>query len=172
MRCAAAPLVSWSILLLAGCTTTVHHVRMDTARLSASLAQDRKVACAYRIGRLEDARSSRVTAGGLGIHAFDFPDVIQVLRTQLGAAGLSEAGGAAVDIRVLHLYLSQSGPTKVPVAVYQVRIDQAPAWLVRSQPASSNWLGSENEAYRAYRAAMDGAMSRVLDYLDAHCRSA
>ena len=123
-------------------------------------------------GRLEDARSSRVNAGGLGIHAFDFPDVIQVLRTQLGAAGLSEAGGAAVDIRVLHLYLSQSGPTKVPVAVYQVRIDQAPARLVRSQPASSNWLGSENEAYRAYRAAMDGAMSRVLDYLDAHCRSA
>jgi len=170
MKRAAALLVSWSFMLLAGCTQTVHHVRMDTARLSATLAQDRKVACAYRVGQLEDARSSRATAGGLGIHAFDFPDVVQVLRSQLGIAGLSETAGAAVDIRVLHLYLSQSGPTKVPVAVYQVRIDQAPARLIRSQPTTSNWLGSENEAYRAYRAAMDGAMSQVLDYLDANCK--
>jgi hypothetical protein len=59
--------------------------------------------------------------------------------------------------------------TKVPVAVYEVRLDGGATFTVRSQKASMNWNGTENEAYAAYSTALADATAQVVSRLNAAC---
>ena len=161
--------VAFACAVLAGCAAPkVHQVRMDGARV-APLPVSLRVACAYRLDGVEDARETDTAAGGLGTHAFTFPDAADVLRGQLREVGVSEHEGTPVRVRILHLYLAQNTVTKVPVAVYQLRIGDDTPVLLRAQPTSGNWAGTQNEAYRAYAAAMQEAMRQVVVQLNAGC---
>jgi hypothetical protein len=74
-----------------------------------------------------------------------------------------------VDVGILQFYLSQNTITKIPVAVYEVRVDGGATFTVRSQRASMNWNGTENEAYEAYSAALADATAQVVARLNAGC---
>ena len=52
---------------------------------------------------------------------------------------------------------------------YQLRIGDDTPVLLRAQPTSGNWAGTQNEAYRAYAAAMQEAMRQVVVQLNAGC---
>jgi len=161
LACAAA--------CVAGCSVKVHEVAADAPRLMATSSNVR-LACSYRLHDIVDARASTGRAGGLGAHLFLFDDVPGVVRRQFALAGLDAQGsGPAVDIRILQFYLAQNTMTKVPVAVYEVSVDGAAPFIVRSQKASMNWNGTENEAYGAYALALSDATAQVVSRLNAGC---
>ena len=163
----------WIALLLLpallACSAKVVRVDMDPARLAATLPVP--LSCAHTLAEVVDARPAGSQAGGLSEHAFAFADVAQVVRQQLLAAGLQEAGKASpqVAVRVMQLYLAQNRGTKIPVAVYQVRVDGGAAFLLRSQPASLNWNGTQNEAYAAYARALAAVNQQLIQRLNAGC---
>ena len=153
----------------AGCSVKVHQVPVDSARLVPASVTVR-MACDRRLQSVIDARDSTDRAGGLGVHLFLFEDVPGVVRRQFALAGLDAQGsGPAVDIRILQFYLAQNAMTKVPVAVYEVSVDGAAPFIVRSQKASMNWNGTENEAYGAYASALSDATAQVVARLNAGC---
>lgn len=159
---------------LAGCQVQVHRVTADSSRLVQSGAQQVPLACPHRLGNVVDARDSVADgAGGLSAHRFVFEDVPGVVRQQFTHAGLTAAGeGPVVDVRVLQFYLAQNTVTKIPVAVYEVRVDGGQPMLLRSQKASMNWNGSENEAYAAYALALGDATARTVARLNEACPKA
>ena len=164
-------LLACALLGLAGCSVKVHRVPVDTARLVAPV--EARLACDHQLRDIVDARSSSDRAGGLGNHLFLFDDVPGTVRKQFAQAGLAtQATGPVVDVRILQFYLSQNLTTKIPVAVYEVRVDNASPFLVRSQRASMNWNGSENEAYEAYSTALADATAQVVNRLNAGCPKA
>lgn len=159
------------MVLSAGCTTQVHRVPVDSARLVVSV--DERLACAHHLREVVDARPTSERAGGLGSHMFLFDDVPGLVRQQFAQAGLTDQGqGPAVDVRVMQFYLAQNQVTKIPVAVYEVRVDGGAPILVRSQQASTNWWGSEDEAYAAYSTALADATGKVVTGLNASCPKA
>lgn len=164
-------------LLLTGCSTKVVRVHADPARLAAPPATSKtavRLACPYRLADVIDARPGG-ESGGLGVHAFRFSDVAGIVRSQLQGAGLasaedpSTAGAPAVDLRVMQLYLSQNLGTKIPVAVYEVTIADGPAFVVRSQKATMNWNGTQDEAYAAYARVLADVNQQLLRQLNARC---
>ena len=156
---------------LVGCAAKVHRVAVDPARLAMPVAT--KLACGYRLDEVVDARPSSDRSGGLGNHLFLFDDVPGVVRQQFGNAGLrGQSDGPGVDVRILQFYLTQNTITKIPVAVYEVRVDGGAPFLVRSQKASMNWNGTENEAYSAYAAALADAAGQVVARLNTDCAKA
>lgn len=164
-------------LLLTACSTKVVRVDADPARLAAPPAASKaavRLACPYRLADVVDARPGG-ESGGLGVHAFRFGDVAGIVRSQLQDAGLhaaenpSSVGAPAVDLRVLQLYLSQNLGTKIPVAVYEVAIDDGPAFVLRSQKATMNWNGSQDEAYAAYARVLADVNQQLLRQLNARC---
>lgn len=171
------PLVWLLTVALCGCSTHVNKVAMDPARLSSraspgKLAKQVKLACAYRLQEVADARASGDRAGGLGKHMFVFATAADVVREQLAAAGFAIAGdGKPVTVRIVQLYLAQSHSTKIPVAVYDVTVAGQAAFLVRSQQASMNWNGSENEAYAAYSRVLADANQQLIRRLNAGCEA-
>lgn len=165
-----------AIGLLCGCSTKVVRVDMDSARLAMPAAeQGRKpLACAYWLKEVVDAREGRGESGGLGANAFNFKDADRVVREQLLGAGLgAEATDQApgIGVRIVQLYLSQNLTTKIPVAVYQVKVGDEPAFVIRSQKASMNWNGSEDEAYAAYSRALVGVNQQLILRLNSLCRA-
>lgn len=154
--------------VLAGCATEVHHVRLDPARLTQG-APIARVACPYRLTSVDDDRPAGDRAGGLAQHMFVLEDVAGIVRGQLLDAGLSESAGTPVRLRVLQFYLAQNTVTKIPVAVYELRIGDGKPMVIRSQLASMNWWGSEREGYRAYAAALADSVRQVVARLDAAC---
>ncbi|HPM57939.1 MAG TPA: hypothetical protein PK227_12490, partial [Thermomonas sp.] len=107
-RRSAFTALAFACSVLAGCAAPkVHQVRMDSARV-APLPVSLRVACAYRLDGVEDARETVTAAGGLGTHAFAFPDAADVVRGQLHEVGVSEHEGTPVRVRILHLYLTQN----------------------------------------------------------------
>lgn len=171
MRALRGLLLAFMLAASAGCATKVHRVAVDPARLAApSIAH---LACDYRLQGVVDARSSSERSGGLGKHLFLFDDVPGLVRKQLQSAGLGEASnGPAVDVRILQFYLAQNTITKIPVAVYEVRVDGDHPFLVRSQKASMNWNGTEKEAYEAYAAVLADAARQVVSRLSTGCKKA
>ena len=154
---------------IAGCSVKVHQVRADAPQLMQEPAQV-QLACDYRLQDVVDARASADRAGGLGTHLFIFDDVPGVVRQQFARAGLDVKGsGPAVDIGILKFYLAQNTTTKIPVAVYEVRVADGVPFTVRSQQASMNWNGTENEAYAAYSSALADATAQVVSRLNASC---
>jgi hypothetical protein len=159
---------------LAGCTTKVVRVDMDAARLSPRAAQAEHVVlmCDYRLGGVADDRADGTEAGGLNANAFKFADAADVVRRQLLHAGLSEdpaVQGPGVEVHIVQLYLTQNLETKVPVAVYRVRIGDEPAFVLRSQKASLNWNGTQGEAYAAYGRVMADVNLQLVAQLNRRC---
>jgi hypothetical protein len=158
-----------AMAVLAACSVKVHEVKADAPRLMA-VPPNVRIACDYRLRDVVDARASTQRAGGLGSHLFLFDDVPAIVRGQFAAAGLDAQGeGPAVDVGILQFYLAQNTMTKVPVAVYEVRLDGGATFTVRSQKASMNWNGTENEAYAAYSTALADATAQVVSRLNAAC---
>ena len=165
------PVLLFMLAGLAGCATTVHRVAVDPARLAVPVAA--RLACEYRLHDVVDARSSSERSGGLGKHLFLFDDVPGVVRQEFDKAGFGvQSHGPSVDVRILQFYLAQNTITKVPVAVYEVRVDGGAPFLVRSQKTSMNWNGTENEAYQAYAAVLADAARQVVARLNNGCAKA
>ncbi|HEY5970419.1 MAG TPA: hypothetical protein VIT22_00365 [Pseudoxanthomonas sp.] len=155
--------------LLCGCATQVHRVALDPARLVAQ--PQAKLQCPYRLGEVIDARPSTGRAGGLGKHLFLVEDAAALVRGKLEGIGVSAAApaGDQVDVRLVHLYLTQNTITKVPVLVLGVTVAGEPAFLLRSQKASMNWNGTEEEAYASFSRMFDDAMAQLVGKLNARC---
>lgn len=154
--------------LLSACSMTVHRVELDPSRLASKSKV--RVACAYRQGDVVDARPSTGRAGGLGSHLFLVEDASRIVRERLAAAGIAAAGeGQVVDVRLLHLYMTQNQGTKIPVVVLSASVGKQPTFTLRSQKASMNWNGSEEEAYEGYSRAFDDAMAQLVAFLDKGC---
>jgi hypothetical protein len=160
---------------LAACSTTVTHVDMDATRLVARdpHARPLAVACDYTLGEVVDARADGGEAGGLSGNAFKFDDAVATVRAQLLDAGLStgaSARGPVVGVQIVQLYLAQNLETKVPVAVYRVSLGDEAPFVLRSQKASMNWNGTQNEAYAAYARALADVNRQLVAQLDTRCR--
>ncbi|GAB3359605.1 hypothetical protein [Lysobacter tyrosinilyticus] len=164
-------------LLLAACHGKVVRVDMDAARLAAPPTSARnavRLACPYQLQEVTDARTGGGESGGLGWHAFKFSDAAQAIRSQLLASGLSDAGNdtgdaPAVNVRIAQLYLAQNLTTKIPVAVYKVDVGGAPEFVVRSQSASMNWNGTQNEAYAAFARVLADVNQQLVHELNDRC---
>lgn len=169
MRARAAVLSCAALLLASACTMKVHRVQMDPARLV--VGKQVPLACAYRLGEVVDARPSTGRAGGLASHLFLVEDAAGLLRTRLGAIGLSStaSAGDTVDAELLHLYMTQNAMTKVPVLVVRVTVAGEPPLLLRSQRASMNWNGTEDEAYDAFADMFDDISAQLLGTLNRRC---
>lgn len=156
----------------AGCTPVVHQVTMDPGRLVGRALPH--VACAYHLQDVTDARAAGDRVGGLGNNLFVFDDPARIVRQQLVASGVSagEGAGKSVTLRILQLYLAQNTITKVPVVVYEVAPAGSKPFLVRSQKASMNWNGTQNEAYDAYASAFADATAQVIARLSQQCPGA
>ena len=161
---------------LAGCSTKVTRVDMDSARLAPVGAHlvEPLLSCDYRLGEVVDDRADGSNAGGLSANAFRLVDAAGVVRQQLLRAGLVE--GASVQAPVVHvhivqLYLTQNVDSKVPVAVYRVAIGDEPAIVLRSQKASINWNGTQNEAYGAYGRVLNDVNLQLVAQLNQRCHS-
>jgi hypothetical protein len=167
-------LAACATFVVAGCQVKVHRVAADSTRLVQAGVEQVPLACPHRLGNVVDARDSAADrAGGLSAHMFVFEDVPGVVRQQFARAGLVGDGeGPAVDVRILQFYLSQNTITKVPVAVYEVRVGGGEPMLLRSQKASMNWNGTENEAYAAYARALGDATAQTIARLNAGCPKA
>lgn len=153
--------------LLAGCSMT--KVKVDAAMLGAAPPPAQKLACGYRLGSLVDARPTNASAGMMGTKAFELPDALSIVRSQLAASGLQEGSdGRVVDIRLMQMYLSQNTITLVPVVVYEATV-QGEAFVLRGQPASMNDWGSTREAMQAYAAALQAANGKLVALLNAAC---
>lgn len=164
--------------LLAGCSAQVVRVDMDPARLAAPAASARAknlvaLACPHRLGDVVDARPAGGDAGGLGWNAFRFDAATETVRSQLAAAGLTatstQADAPEVTVRVMQLYLAQNLQTKIPVAVYEVKVASETPFLLRSQKASMNWNGTQDEAYAAYARALSDISQQLVGVLNQRC---
>jgi hypothetical protein len=154
--------------LLVGCSMT--KVKVDAAMLGAAPPPAQKLACGYRLGSLVDARPTNASAGMMGTKAFELPDALGIVRSQLAASGLQEGGdGRVVDIRLMQMYLSQNTITLVPVVVYEATVEGERAFVLRGQPASMNDWGSTREAMQAYAAALQAANGKLVALLNAAC---
>lgn len=157
-------------LLLAGCATPVKTVEVDPARLMtpAKVA----LACDYRLGEVVDGRPEAVKVSKLGANRLTLADPVLLVRNSLMASGFEPAGpdaGSAIDVELVQMYVLPNHVTKVPVVVYRVRQQGKEPWLVRAQPASMLWSGSEDEAVAAYRVALAEANAQLVSRLNKGC---
>jgi hypothetical protein len=174
MRTAARTTLALAALfLVTGCAMKVHRVALDPARLVGQ--PQAKLQCPYRMGEVVDARPSTGRAGGLGKHLFLIEDAAALVRGKLEGIGISAdapattPAGDPVDVRLMHLYLTQNTITKVPVLVLSVTVAGEPAFLLRSQKASMNWNGTEDEAYASFSRMFDDAMGQLAGKLNKRC---
>jgi hypothetical protein len=174
--CGWLTITCMATLLLAGCDRQVERVTMDTDRLVAPTGDVPvpivKLACPYHIKDVIDARSDGDRVGGLGYRMFVLDDAPGLVRRQLLAMGLSATdapGSAQVSVRILKFYLASNGVTKIPVVVFEVRIDQEPPFLIRSQRATVNWANTESEEYTAYARAFQDANAQLGNRLAQRC---
>jgi hypothetical protein len=170
VRSTAFAFAAFVLMLSSACTPKVVKVDMDTARLATIGATDERLRCGYRLGDVVDMRPSGDRAGGLGFRMFQFEDAPGVIRSSLSNVGfLEDAASRRVEVRLMRLYMNQVNVTKIPVVVYEVQVDgQAPA-LIRSQLPGMNWNGTENEAYRGYGQALEGANRQLVQTLNRAC---
>lgn len=166
------------LALLSGCNAKVVRVDMDPARLVAPAKTTKpkgtvSLTCAHRLRDVVDARPTGGEVGGLGWNAFRFDAAADTVRSQLAAAGLADAPANAdapdVSVRIMQLYLAQNLQTKIPVAVYEVRIKDDAPFVLRSQKASMNWNGTQDEAYAAYARALFDINQQLVGKLNLRC---
>ena len=165
------------VVAVAACSQKVVRVDMDASRLALPDRQVERfpLMCDYRISDVVDDRVDGGEAGGLSANAFKFADAAAVVRKQLFAAGLSDrpdAQGPGVSVHIVQLYLMQNLGTKIPVAVYRVRIGDGPVQVLRAQATTLNWNGTQNEAYAAFGRAMADITHQLVAELNQHCPAA
>lgn len=159
------------MLLLCACAVNVHKVQVDTARLETGKPIG-TLHCAYSLTGVLDARPVGDRAGGLGEHMLLLENPSALIAESLRKAGLAVSSlpdSIDVHIAIKRFYLSQNLVTKVPVVVLQARIDQQEPFLVRAQPVTANWNGTENEAYSALANALQGAVTQLVSDLNGRC---
>lgn len=170
MRSAAFAFAALVVLLSSACTPKVVKVEMDTARLATIGATEARLRCGYRFGDVIDMRPAGDRAGGLGFRLFEFENAPGVIRNSLANVGfVDDAASRRVDVHLMRLYMNQVNVTKIPVVVYEAHVDGRSPVLIRSQIPGMNWNGSENEAYRGYGAALEGANRQLVETLNAGC---
>lgn len=157
--------------LSGACAFNVHKVQVDAARLDTGKPIG-ILQCRYGLLGVTDARPSGDRAGGLGEHMLLLDDPGALVATRLAAAGMADGSVPdATDVRVAvkRFYLGQNTMSKVPVVVLQAEIAGQPPLLVRAQPVTMNWNGTENEAYSAMANALQEATTRLVTELNRHC---
>jgi uncharacterized lipoprotein YajG len=164
-----------AIALLAGCSTQVNKVvvRPDALPVQPQ-GKAPRLACGFHLASVEDARSPGSQAGGLGRHQLVLEDAPALVTHQLHRAGMLAGAPTAADahtvaLQIKQLYLTQNLTTKIPMAVYSVQVDGGDPFLVRSQAASMNWNGTQEEAYDALAKALDDASQRLVTALNTRC---
>ena len=158
-------------LLLGACAVNVNKVQVDTARLDTGKSIG-TLQCRYGLLGVVDARPSGDRAGGLGENMLLLDDPSELISSRLQSAGMikgSVADAPGVLIEIKRFYLTVNTMAKVPVVVVQARIDQQEPFLVRAQPVSANWNGTENEAYSAMADALQGAGIELINVLNGKC---
>lgn len=70
---------------------------------------------------------------------------------------------------MMQTYLAQNLGTRIPVAVYEVTIDSGAPFVLRSQKASMNWNGSQDEAYSAYARSLADINRQLVGTLNLRC---
>lgn len=159
------------MLVAASCATQVRNVSIDGAAL-AMPAKVTRLACPHRLGAVVDARQGEADGGQLGSNRLSVADAARMVHDSLSASGFDaadEGTGRRVDIELLRFYLLHNHLTKVPVVVYRVSVDAGEPFLVRAQPASMVWSGSQNEAIAGYRAGLADANARLVTRLNKGC---
>lgn len=167
------PVAAICLVLLSACTVKIHKVQVDTTRLESGKPVG-TLQCAYGLAGVLDARPAGDRAGGLGEHMLlmDNPSALIAERLQkVGMAANSLPDSIDVHIVIKRFYLSQNLITKVPVVVLQAGIGNEPPFLVRAQPVTTNWNGTENEAYTALANALQGAVTQLVSDLNSRCPS-
>lgn len=165
------PVIAIGMLLLGACTFNVHKVQVDTARLETGKPVG-TLQCAYGPAEVLDARPAGDRAGGLGEHMLLLDDPTALIAERLRKAGMGDGtaqDAVSVRIAIKRFYLTQNTMAKVPVVVLQARIDQQEPFLVRAQPVTANWNGTENEAYSAMANALQGALTQLVTELNGKC---
>ncbi|HEY2344717.1 MAG TPA: hypothetical protein VGH80_02415 [Xanthomonadaceae bacterium] len=162
------------MLAFAGCTPHIERISLDTGRLVASAnAQGvAHVACPVHLRTLVDERGADNRLGGISDRLFQLDDVPGLVRKQLLAMGLSgddAPGRLQVDVHILKFYLTGAGITKLPVVVYEGRINDQPSFLIRSQQMSMNWAGTDSEAYAALARSFQDANMQLVARLQEQC---
>jgi len=145
---------------------------MDTSRLAGDpTIEPVKLACAYRLQDVVDARTSGDRVGGIGFKMFLFDDAVGFVRKQLASAGFvaDNAPGEAVTIRIVKIYLAENNVTKIPVVVYDVHVGKGSPVLIRSQLATMHWANSQDEAYNAFGRAFQDANAKLILSLNERC---
>lgn len=143
-------------------------VTVDPARLHL----DAKTAlrCPYRLKEVVDARPAGNSSGHMGTSAFEIADPVGIVRDELRTLGLTEAAqGPDVSVRLMQLYFATNRVTKVPVVVYEATLAGHAPMIVRGQPASINWWGSDSEATSALGVALREANRRLVSNLNSAC---
>lgn len=160
--------------LLAACAINVNKVQVDTARLDTGKSIG-TLQCRYGLVGVVDARPSGDRAGGLGENMLLLNDPSELISSRLQSAGMVKGttpDAPDVLIEIKRFYLTVNTMAKVPVVVLQARIGQQQPFLVRAQPVSANWNGTENEAYSAMANALQGAATQLVVELNGKCGSA
>lgn len=162
-----------SCLILAACAFNVNKVQVDAARLDTGKSIG-TLQCRYGLAGVVDARPSGDRAGGLGENMLLLNDPSELIAARLQDAGMIK--GSAPDapdvlIEIKRFYLTVNTMAKVPVVVLQAGIGDEPPFLVRAQPVTMNWNGTENEAYTAIANALQGAVTQLVSDLNARCPS-
>ena len=144
-----------SLTLTMGCSTGRLERRALAHDELASAASGPALRCGYRLDTVADRRPASAAAGAIGRHAFSLEAADQLVSSRLARLGFVEdarAPSVAIDVR--QLYIAQNLSTKIPVAVYAVAVDGGPADVLRSDVASMNWNGTDQEGLRALSRAM------------------
>jgi hypothetical protein len=160
-------------LLLVACAFNVNKVQVDTARLDTGKSIG-TLQCRYGLAGVVDVRPSGDRAGGLGENMLLLEDPSELISARLQSAGMirgSAPDAPEVLVEIKRFYLTVNTMAKVPVVVLQARIDQQQPFLVRAQPVSANWNGTENEAYAALANAVQEAATQLVTELNRKCGS-
>lgn len=172
---ALRPALSIAALLVAGgCSVTVPkvtQVHVDESRLKSGRAMP-KLACDYRLLRVDDHRPDAGDSGRLSLNVLHLDDAAGVVTRQLQSLGMKPAdaaGGRDVVIDLKQMYMAQQLEVKIPVVVYGVQVGGDAPYLVRSESSTLNWWGSKGEAHAGYARALDDANNRLLTSLNVRC---
>lgn len=167
------PAAAVLILLLSACAMNVNTVQVDPARLETGKAIS-GLQCPYGLAGVVDVRPSGDRAGGLGENMLLLNDPSELLANRLLKAGMIKAYAPEVPsvlIEIKRFYLSSNNVAKVPVVVLQAKIDQQEPFLVRAQPVTTNWWGSEDEATSAMAETLQIATNQLITDLNEKCPS-
>jgi len=127
--------------------------------------------CDYRLIGVTDGRSDP-GAGALPAVSMTFPEAAATVAHRLEAARWSSASGApGVQVQIKRLYVQSLWAQRLGVAVYQVKIDGHPPFLVRAQPGKIGANYDAESAHERLGAAMTEANETLVGFLNQQCHA-